>query len=287
VVGEAAGELELGALELRVAPLAASAVLFAAAQLLAALLWAALVRAVAPDSEPHRQVSLWFLSQFGKYVPGNVAGLAIRALHSGARFESVATAFVAEAALHAAASALLGLAVFSQILGMPRWAAVVPATLVLAVLLTRRRILALVDGVLKRLRRAPLGDLSFGRASSALVAALLCAYWCVAASSFWLLCLGLGSDIAWSRAAPLFALAWCAGFLALPVPAGIGVREAVLVAGLSPVLGSGAALLLAGASRAWSTLLDVATSLVGSVVALGWARSLAWVRGPAASPPQD
>lgn len=278
MVGDASEGLELGSIDLRAWPLTASAVSFATAQLFAALLWATLLRALAPAAEPRRQLSLWFLSQFGKYVPGNIAGLAIRALHAGVRFELVATTFLVEAALHAVAAAILGLALFPQMLGLTRWAAVAPALLAIVVFLLRRRSLVLLNGLLVRMKRAPAGAIEVSRTASLLAALLLSVYWLVVVSSFWLLCLGLGFDIAWSRAAPLFALAWCAGFLAIPVPAGLGVREAVLVAGLTPVLGAGPALLLAGASRAWSTLLDVTTSLFGSVASLGWNRSIAWIR---------
>ncbi|MBX6773185.1 MAG: flippase-like domain-containing protein [Chloroflexi bacterium] len=52
------------------------------------------------------------------------------------------------------------------------------------------------------------------------------------------------------------ALAWCAGFLAIPVPAGAGVREAVYIAVLAPVLPPGAALAVALVSRAIATLGD-------------------------------
>ena len=55
--------------------------------------------------------------------------------------------------------------------------------------------------------------------------------------------LGVGGafEVACS-AAPIFLLAQLGGFLALPVPAGAGVREAILVLGLEPSLGAPAAL---------------------------------------------
>jgi uncharacterized membrane protein YbhN (UPF0104 family) len=59
-----------------------------------------------------------------------------------------------------------------------------------------------------------------------------------------------------------FALAWTAGFLFVIAPAGAGIREAVLVVALSPVLDREQALLVALVSRAVMTLGDGAWALV-------------------------
>ncbi len=56
--------------------------------------------------------------------------------------------------------------------------------------------------------------------------------------------------------AGLYALAWCAGFLAFVAPAGAGVREAVLVVGLAPFVPAGGALVVALLSRVVATLAD-------------------------------
>ena len=46
-----------------------------------------------------------------------------------------------------------------------------------------------------------------------------------------------------AAAVPAFALAWTVGFLAVPIPAGLGIREAVLIAVISRP--GGAALVIA------------------------------------------
>lgn len=55
----------------------------------------------------------------------------------------------------------------------------------------------------------------------------------------------------------LISLATALGVVAFFAPAGIGVREATIVAGLSPLIGLPSAILVAGASRVWSVILDV------------------------------
>jgi hypothetical protein len=60
-----------------------------------------------------------------------------------------------------------------------------------------------------------------------------------------------------------YALAWTAGFLVLVVPAGAGVREAVLVLALSPALAAGPATLLALVARLLATVADLVWAAVG------------------------
>jgi len=74
----------------------------------------------------------------------------------------------------------------------------------------------------------------------------------------WALATGLGADTSDTVALSLggFALAWSAGLLVVIAPAGVGVREAVLVAALSPVLDSADALVVALASRLFMSVGD-------------------------------
>lgn len=61
-----------------------------------------------------------------------------------------------------------------------------------------------------------------------------------------------GQTLSWIEASSIFALAWCAGFVVVVVPAGIGVREGVLTLLLTSFMPAGAALSLALLARlAW------------------------------------
>jgi glycosyltransferase 2 family protein len=62
----------------------------------------------------------------------------------------------------------------------------------------------------------------------------------------------------------LMALGEVSGFLALFAPAGIGVREGILMAGLTPLVGAGPAIVISGAARVWGTVLEFIT------IGLGW-----------------
>jgi glycosyltransferase 2 family protein len=61
-----------------------------------------------------------------------------------------------------------------------------------------------------------------------------------------------------------FALAQVAGLLAVFAPAGLGVRENVLLLGLSPVVGHGPAIVVTLCCRVWQTCLELI------MAALGW-----------------
>jgi uncharacterized membrane protein YbhN (UPF0104 family) len=54
----------------------------------------------------------------------------------------------------------------------------------------------------------------------------------------------------------VFAVAWVAGFVTLVSPGGVGVREAVLLAGLTPAYGPGIALAVAVAYRVVTSIGD-------------------------------
>lgn len=93
-------------------------------------------------------------------------------------------------------------------------------------------------------------------------------YWSLSALHGYLLTLALGVE---PRAAlsvlGFFVIAPVAGFVVLAAPAGLGVREAMLLAGLGPILGSAAALGAAAISRAVSLAAEISMWLVFRVLA--------------------
>jgi uncharacterized membrane protein YbhN (UPF0104 family) len=64
--------------------------------------------------------------------------------------------------------------------------------------------------------------------------------WVLVATSTWLVARSIDPDAPIARVAFAAVLSWIAGFAAVPVPAGAGVREAVFIAasGLDPGLGA-------------------------------------------------
>ena len=61
----------------------------------------------------------------------------------------------------------------------------------------------------------------------------------------------------------VFALAWLAGYLLPGAPAGIGVRESMMVLLFAPLLGEGVAIALGVTSRLATTLADAVAFVTG------------------------
>jgi uncharacterized membrane protein YbhN (UPF0104 family) len=64
----------------------------------------------------------------------------------------------------------------------------------------------------------------------------------------------------------IFAAAWLVGFVTPGAPAGIGVREAALVALLSPITGNEIGLAAAALSRIMSVVGDAVVTLIGAAL---------------------
>ncbi len=175
----------------------------------------------------------FYASQLGRYIPGAVwqalaqVGLATR---SGIPLPQASTAFAVQALIQVTAAGVIGssVAVFGR--GFPLAARLLaPLSLLSLLLLPRRRLVWALRITGRFLRKSfpdnlvpPQGAIlsSFGWTFCAVLANSL---------SFSLLLTSLrgGGPILASSSA--FALAWLIGFLAVPFPSGIGVREAILL----------------------------------------------------------
>jgi len=61
----------------------------------------------------------------------------------------------------------------------------------------------------------------------------------------------------------LFIAAQIAGFIAVFAPGGLGVREGVLIAGLTPLVGTAPAIAISLGCRVWQTVLEIAAGALG------------------------
>ncbi|GAA1710558.1 lysylphosphatidylglycerol synthase transmembrane domain-containing protein [Isoptericola hypogeus] len=219
-------------------------------------------------------LSIFGLSQLGKYVPGGVwnvvAAAEIGADHGIPRRRSVTTTAVATL-VGVVSGAVVGLValpfVATEELGpAARWLWILPAVVVVLLPPVLNR---LVAWALRLARREPLEHpLSWrglGAASAWSVAGWLCA-----GAQVWVLAVGLGMP-ADARGAALavggYALAWVVGFLVIVMPAGAGARELVLLAVLAGALPHAAVLLVVLVSRVLVTIADLLLAALGA-----WAR---------------
>ena len=215
---------------------------------------------------------IFFLGQLGKYLPGSVwpvlAQMELGAAEGLARTQ-VGTASLLSLALGLPGALLIGLLAAPALLstGGSAYALLFIALPVVALLLWPPVLNPLLGWALRLARRPPPQRLA-GQAV-ARVALLSSAANLLLGAQAAVLADGLGARGA--SVLPLavggFTLATVAGLLALPVPAGAGVREAVLVATLTPILPLAQAVVLALTSRLLLTAADLAAAGAAAVVA--------------------
>jgi hypothetical protein len=192
--------------------------------------WARLVAEHGPD---HALGARFYASQLGRYIPGAVwqplaqVGLATR---SGVPLPAASTAFGVHALVQVAAGGTIGagLAAFGK--GIPLAVRLVAPLALVSLLLLRRPLLVRALHVVGRVTRRSFADglvppqpailASFGWTLSSVLASSV-------AFALLLVSLPGGGPVLTSTAA--FSLAWTVGFVAIPFPSGIGIREAVLL----------------------------------------------------------
>ncbi|MCA5892775.1 flippase-like domain-containing protein [Isoptericola sp. NEAU-Y5] len=217
-------------------------------------------------------LSVFGLSQLGKYVPGGVwnvvAAAEIGADHGIPRRRSVTTTAVATL-VGVVSGAVVGLValpfVATEELGGAAWALwVLPAV---AVVLLPPVLNRLVARALRLARREPLEQPLSWRGLGA-AALWSVAGWLCAGVQVWVLAVGLGMP-ADPRGVALavggYALAWVVGFVVVIVPAGAGARELVLLAVLAGSLPHAAVLLVVLVSRVLVTVADLLLGALGAL----------------------
>lgn len=262
-------ELDTLTPEVALPPLVGSIVVLALGYGVSAGLWGRLVREMGgPALRRRTSVPLFLVANLGRYVPGKV--LQIAGLTWLARRHGVPAPIAAGAAILGQGVALLGATVvglaafFSPALdpSLRIWGWLGLGAVIVFILGTG------IPGASDRLRSAwfalagsappptsegdPQG-IGFGLRWTALYTL----NWGLYAVAFWLLFLGVIGWQPFLYVGPAFAAAYVGGYLALFAPAGLGVREGLLAAFLSPVLDPEAALALAVVARLWTTGVEV------------------------------
>ncbi|WP_394147128.1 lysylphosphatidylglycerol synthase domain-containing protein [Shewanella atlantica] len=221
-------------------------------------------------------LSITLLSQFAKYLPGNFAhhiGRIMLASNEGISKRSIATTLIFElilVILAAGTSGLIAVAftkslLFSDFLGVPSpdQVSALSVVIVLIFLLFCLSLPSIKNTIIKSSKDnvfyiKPLYHL------------LVCYLYYI--TNFLLLgaILYLLTDAQFSQVKPdywlltgLFSIAWIVGFITPGAPAGLGVREAILIMALDPIYGSAVALSLTITLRIITTLGDGLGFLIG------------------------
>ncbi len=257
---------KLSAAELTLAGLAA-----VGSAVLAGQMWSGLARELGATARWPVLARVFFVGQLGKYLPGPGWPVVLQGTLGGRAQQSArstAGAGVFCAALAPVVGVPLGLLlVLAGAPGQVSRLAWLALPLLPLLVLLRPAVFNRVLAVVLRLARRPpvtisLSPKAFGRAIGWQVAA-----WLAIGAQTGVLVHGV-ADHSTARLTILGAgaavLAYCAGMLALVLPAGLGVREGVLVLLLAPGLGTGQAAAVAVSSR----LLLICADLLLAAVAL-------------------
>ncbi len=229
------------------------------------------VRALGYRAGYRDMFKLSFAANLGKYLPGGVwqvAGKVAMAKQAGIDRHAALVATVVESALSIAGGLLLFLATalfggpFPA--GVPRWPlalALVAIMVVLAPPVFSRLVSAgmrvlRIEGGPPHLRLGPIVWLTL----------YYTAAWVLAGGAFWLFARSLVGDpgASWLAYGGFYAAANIGGLLVFFVPAGLGAREGVIVLLTRSVIvgGATAAVIVAFASRVWSTIMELVLSAV-------------------------
>jgi len=261
--------------------LVAGLVLAAAAMVAIALPWGRALNLVGVATQRVATVAWYFVGEIGKYVPGGlwpVVGRASSARRGG----------VPRAAAYASVALSLGalyLAAMLLVAALAPWVVGDGDEDALWVLLLLPVGLGLLHhrplGWLMALAERRLGrglTLRIPRWSGTV--RLVVAYvpsWLLVGTATWCTARAFTPDVGWEAVAPAAILSWIVGFVTVPVPGGVGVREAAFVAVVG-TLPDGVGAATAVAARLSFMLVDAAGAALGALV---------WRRRRSQEPPAE
>lgn len=241
--------------------------------------WRRLVKRLGGPFVPlHTAAAILILANFGRYVPGkvlNVVGVAILAKRALCPAPVATAASLYSQLMHLAAGVFVGGWAVLQLSGVTWGSVAAMGAVVLLILVGLTRsgpVRATLEWAVRKLHRRRRSEVEFDPRSVAGLAPLpwIAAFagkWFVYGLAFFLLARSIGADASFLFCTTVFAGAYLAGYVAVFAPAGVGVREAAMIAMAEPTLGLEASVVLAVAQRAWITAFELIAA-PGSVAAL-------------------
>jgi glycosyltransferase 2 family protein len=235
-------------------------------------IWSRVIRFFsAPAVGTRLLLSVWFLSNLAKYIPGKIFQF-VAVADLGQRVGAPPRLLLVSLLVHTALALLAGTLLSSWTLSEQLIPAVPPAAVGItvtaaAVLMVHPSILNWALGLVSRVARGQLLRWN-GRWRDGIVLLLLSvASWMLYGLAYYLFLLSL-TPLPLSALPVLSgvnALSFVAGYLAIVTPGGLGVREAAMTALLLPLVPQSVAAVLAISSRLWTIITEL---LAGALVLL-------------------
>jgi uncharacterized membrane protein YbhN (UPF0104 family) len=232
------------------------------------LCWRALLTDLGSRLSPWPAGRVFFLGQLGKYLPGSVwpvvAQMELARDLRVPRTRTATTVLLFMLTNVVTAAAVAGVALpftldADTAVGRWRWAFLL---LVLPLAGLHPAVLNRLTAFGVRLLRRPVPEEQLSLAGVARAAGWTGLEWVAAGIMLAALLRGFSDPVTLPLAIGAFALAWGAGFVVVVVPAGAGVREAVLVVLLSGQVGHSTALAAALGTRLLMTVADAMWALL-------------------------
>ncbi|MDZ4384553.1 MAG: lysylphosphatidylglycerol synthase domain-containing protein [Nitrospirota bacterium] len=256
-------------------PLAISFIFLILFYLASFLLWENLCRGIGVEFSTGMNLSIWFFSQVGKYVPGKIWGPVGRvylAEQQGVRKIDMGICLAYEAVLTTLGGAILALAT------IPFWAGAIGPYPITWLLIGVPGVLILIHpkimgwSVNRALRMFKFQSVSIPFSQIFLLRILLISLllWVFGGVGFFFLVKAVfpvdGSMVLTYMG--IFAASCMLGILAFLTPAGIGVREGAFILLLQPLMPSEVAIVITFGARLWMTCVEIiGIGLGGGIVA--------------------
>jgi len=251
----AVGELS----QISALPLIVAVVTYGATHVSGSAAWILGLRQMGQDIPLRAGMPINFVTQIGKYLPGNVAHYVARAglaSASGVKLRSSGTATLLEvlatlvAAMVVASLAMLFDPAPAKALDQALSGSIaLPLILAFAGIATAVAFLALA--------KVP------ARAFIVTAACVVMNFIFIGLSFFALVSGMSATALSPIAAIGIFAVAWTAGYVVPGAPAGLGVREAILVSWVGPIIGSGPAITCVILHRVISACVDALVAFLG------------------------
>ena len=216
----------------------------------------------------------YFVGEIGKYLPGGVWPVVGRAelARGGGNPRSSAYASVALSlgALYLTAVMLCGLLLPLRFAGSAREVLWILPLAPIGLAMLHPRVLNRLLGVAERVRKAKFPVEVPNWSASMRLLLRYVPSWLLIGTATWFIARAFDPRLSWTTVAPAAICSWVIGFVLVPVPGGVGVREAAFVALIGGSVPSGTRATIAIAARLSFMLVDGTGALLCSIALRRW-----------------
>ncbi|KAA0072054.1 lysylphosphatidylglycerol synthase domain-containing protein [Rhodanobacter sp. T12-5] len=259
--------------------LALTLILYIGTYALVTFAWGRSLKALGYPLGYRVMLQILLLSQFAKYLPGNVGhhvGRVLLAKREGLPTEIVLGSMLMDTMLvlfAAFAASFPALHLLIQVASDKGSANTRTVAILIAAFVAFPGIVMLLPAA-RRMVIRQLGHIAqlVRREKFPLLAAAWsthCASFLIGGTALYLLCIAFSGNFSapyWIDTTGVYAAAWLLGFLIPGAPAGLGIREIILLLGLSPLFGIEAATAAAAALRLITTIGDGLAFVLGLIL---------------------